>query len=81
MGNNLFYVDLSKIITGLGMPDFLNKQGFVPASYSTASSESYWYDLLAVDCLSPSDTSWSDIQLPVSISNCFTILSQFSKQT
>lgn len=57
MGNNLFYVDLSKIITGLGMPDFLNKQGFVPASYSIASSESYWYDLLAVDCLSPSDTS------------------------
>lgn len=57
MGNNLFYVDLSKIITGLKMPDFLNKQGFVPASYSIASSESYWYDLLAVDCLSPSDTS------------------------
>lgn len=57
MGNNLFYVDLSKIITGLKMPDFLNKQGFVPASYSIASSESYWYDLLAVVCLSPSDTS------------------------
>lgn len=57
MGNNLFYVDLSKIITGLGMPDFLNKQSFVPASYSTASSESYWYDLLAVVCLSPAYTS------------------------
>lgn len=57
IGNNFFYVDLSKITTQLGMPDFLNKQGFVPASYSTPSSESYWYDLLAVDCLSPSDTS------------------------
>lgn len=78
--NNSLYVELLKTITGPGMPDSLNKHSFVLISYSTASSESYWYDFLAV-CLSPAGTSWSDIQLPVSLASCFTTLSQFSKQT
>lgn len=55
--NNSLYVELSKTITGPGMPDSLRKHSFAPVSYSTVPSESYWYDFLAVVCLSPAGTS------------------------